>query len=295
MTNAKGFPEAIARAMATDDYDKGHAKYSVTELISPARQAQLKRIHKHEIIEDVEDQLYRFYGKIVHSILEKGSGHGELAEKRFYALFAGVIVSTQIDTLELVSGKLRDYKFTTAWKFKGNQAPPEEWIAQLNMQAEILRQNGFTVNDLGIIGLIRDHSKLEAKRNADYPQAPFQNMAIPMWDRNKTVHYILGRIKAHDAAAIELPDCSDEERWAKAPVWAVMKEGGKRAVKLYGEELPAQRHAEFLSKSKGPHHVVYRPGENVRCANYCSPAPHCLQFQSLKPIESGEVLDADSA
>ena len=90
-------------------------------------------------------------------------------------------------------------------------------------------------------------------------------------------------VKAHQQAEHDymngdrIKPCSDEERWLRASKWAVMKQGRKRAVKLYDNEREAQEHLNTLG---GGHELEFRKGEPVRCLKYCPVATFCPQFQS---------------
>lgn len=277
LTNKMGLPDAIVNAMMNDPYSKGNSDYSATELLKPARIRALTERHRHEIVEDVEDGLYRLYGQIIHGILERGNAK-DLAEKRFFAEFGSKIISAQLDTMTLdESGILSDFKFTTAWKFKKNSPPEPDWVAQLNIQAELLRRNGIYPKKLQIIGLIRDHSKLEAKRNPDYPDSPFSIVNIEMWSSEKTAAFIEMRIAEHEAAKENLPECAESDRWAKPNIYAVVK--GARAVSG-GVQFSEKAAQEILEKTPGAR-LEFRPGENVRCANYCAVSQFCTQYQNM--------------
>ena len=168
ITNSLGLPEAIVKAVENDPYSKGDAEFSVTELLSPPRQRALRIAHKEELTEDVKDRLWALYGQIAHLILERANMN-DLAEKRLFGEIEGVRVSGQFDTLCIEDGTLSDYKFTTVWGFKASTKPKVEWIAQLNMQLELLRQNGLEAKSLRIVGLLRDwqinppHDRISAR------------------------------------------------------------------------------------------------------------------------------------
>lgn len=273
ITNRSGFPEALLKAIEADPYSKGASDFSVTELLKPPRQRVLQARHEHEIEEDVESRLWSLYGQLVHSLLERAN-ETDLVEQRFFADFNGKIVSAQIDSLTLKDGVLSDFKFTTAWGFKPNQPPKPEWVAQLNMQLEILRRNGKDAKEIRIIGLIRDFSKNEARRNKDYPKMPIVSLPIPMWSREQTTSFINERVALHLAAESELPLCSNEERWAKPDTWAVVK--NKRAING-GVQFTMKAAEEICAKNPGTR-VEFRPGESMRCELYCSVSKFCTQF-----------------
>lgn len=277
LTNKLGLPQALVDAVSNDPYSRGDAEISVTGLLKPLRAVMLERAHESEITEDVADRLYAMYGQVIHGVLERANTDRNVTtERRLFMEIDGVKISGAMDSMDAKDGTLRDWKFVTSWKFKQG-AVPIEWERQQNAYAELLRHNGFEVKALEVVGLLRDHSKLEAKRDGSYPQLPVARMPIPLWPREKALAYLKGRIAEYKLAKTNLPECSPEDRWAKSDVYAVMKEGRKSAVKLYDSELSAQMHAVEVGG-----YVVKRPGEQTRCENYCSVAPFCDQFKKLK-------------
>lgn len=279
LTNNSNLPEALVRAMTNDPYDKGDSDFTATSLLKPARVVALEKRHAHEMSEDAEDGLYRLYGQVAHGILERAN-MADLAEKRFYSNFEvngkNYKVSAQMDTLSIVESTLSDFKFTTAWGFKKDQAPKADWVAQLNIQLELMRYNGLDAKKLQIIGLLRDFQLSQAKNDPNYPQSPVATHAIPMWSRETTMAFIKMRIAAHVDAKTTLPECTKEETWAKPDTWAVIKNGGKRAIN--GGVCLSLEGAEAVKTNNPGTFIQVRPGESVRCASYCSAAPFCTQF-----------------
>lgn len=291
LTNNSNLPEALVRAMQNDPYDKGDSDFTATSLLKPARIVVLEERHAHEITEDAEDGIYRLYGQVAHGVLERAN-MADLAEKRFFATFTvgGVDykVSAQMDTLSISDGTLSDFKFTTSWGFKKDQPPKAEWVAQLNIQLELLRRNGLDASSLQIIGLLRDWQMSQAKQDPNYPQATVATHAIPMWSRKQTDAFITMRIAAHIDARTTLPECTPEERWAKPDTWAVIKKGQKRAING-GVQLKLEAAEAVMAKNPGTF-IKHRPGELTRCLGYCSVSEFCTQFQRSKnqTPESGE-------
>lgn len=279
LTNRSGLPEAIINAMKNDSYDAGDSDFTATSLLKPARIVALEKLHKDEIEEDAEDGLWRLYGQIAHSIVERAN-QNDISEKRYFSMFGRYKVSAQIDTLCLSSGRLSDYKFTTAWGFKSDSPPKPEWVAQLNIQSELLKRNAIDSRSLHIVGLLRDWQISKAKEDPAYPQAPVITLDIPLWSREQTVAFIEMRIAAHLQAqqAERLPECSPEERWAKPDIWAVIKIGQKRAING-GVQLKKEL-ADRVCDSNPGTYVEYRPGESVRCKNYCSVSKFCTMYQA---------------
>lgn len=287
LTNNSNLPEALVKAMQNDSYDRGDSDFTATSLLKPARASALEKLHKGEIEEDAEDGLYRLYGQVAHTIIERAN-ENDLAEKRFFSEFLGYKVSAQMDTLSVKDDILSDFKFTTAWGFKKDSLPKPDWVAQLNIQLELMRRNGKDAKKLQIVGLLRDWQKSKAKEDANYPQSPVVVVDIPMWSRNTTTLFIEMRIAAHVKAATSLPECSSDERWAKPDVWAVIKKGQKRAING-GVQLSSELAEAVKAKNPGTF-IEHRPGESVRCASYCSVSKFCLQYQ--KEINQEEKEEA---
>lgn len=261
----------------------------MTQLLKPPRIVALERLHGDELVDDVEDRIWSLYGQIAHTILERANSL-DLAEKRFAATFAGKVVSAQIDTLSFSHGFLRDWKFQTSWKFLANKPVDPDWIAQLNMQREImLRQpehKDLEINRLGIVGLLRDWSKVEARGNPTYPQKQVVDVDIPIWPREQTTSFIEMRVREMEETLgktqSQLPLCSPSERWAKQEAWAVMR--GEKAVKFGVCFSEAEAYVKLdteLQKKPGAF-IQHRPGQNMRCEFYCSVSEYCTQFKSMK-------------
>lgn len=255
----------------------------------------LTRLHKQNMVDDVEDRLWSLYGQIAHLILERAN-MADLVEERFFGKITlpngrTYTVSGQVDNLSLVKKVLTDWKFTTAWGFKLGQPAKPEWVAQLNMQLEVLRQNDKDAEHLQIVGLLRDWSKLEALRSEDYPKKGVITVPVEMWSRDRTVSFMQERIAIHEEAKSvvndeNLPLCTPDERWAKQDTWAVMR--GQRAIR-FGLCFTEKAAQEMHAKNPGTR-IEFRPGFSTRCSAYCSVSEFCSQYQkTMKGAESHEV------
>lgn len=277
LTNRQNLPQAIYDAVKADPYTKGDADASVTELIGPPRLAALKREHASEIVEDAADRIYSLLGQSIHTILERANRTG-ISERRFFMPVGGWTISGAFDAY-YADGLLQDYKLTSAWSVKGGVKP--EWEAQLNLGRLLIEHEEPTlkITKLQAVAILRDWSKLEARRDPEYPQSQVVVIDVPLWDREKAMRYLNDRVTLHQQARVTLPQCSQEERWAKPAKYALMKVGGKRAVKLYDTEAEARAHASVDPKNL---RVEVRPGESTRCEAYCSVAQFCTQYQQEK-------------
>jgi hypothetical protein len=282
LTNQHNLPLPIVRAMesmeAAYDAGRGGSDYSTTGLLLPPRIAQLRRQHGAELVEDAADRLWSLYGQIAHRILYE-SAEGHVAELRLNCDFNGITVSGQVDLVE--GDTLTDYKFVTRYATK--DGVKDEWVQQGQINRLLCERSGIPIKKIQYVAMYRDWSKLAAEREQEYPPE-IEQFDIPMWDMDKTRAFIEERIRLHEAAKVELPLCSAEERWAKPEKWALMKKGGKRAVKLYDletEAAEAAANAESIPGVSKNYSVEHRPGENTRCLHYCSVSAYCAFFREL--------------
>lgn len=283
VTNKANLPQPIYDAIIRDGYSRGDADISVTELLSPARISALKAAHWQEIEEDASDRVWSLVGQVMHGILERSNRTG-IAERRLSVQVEGWKVSGGMDAY-YDHGLLQDYKFVTAYKFKGGTVP-QEYEQQLNCYAEILRANGDKVERLEIVAILRDWSKMEARRDPNYPQSQVLILPVTLWPQDIAQKFMRERVVLHKSARIALPRCTDEERWAKPAQWAVMKNGRKTAVRLLATEAEARTMATGLGAG---HYIEKRTSANVRCENYCSVARFCEQFQAMQPEKTASI------
>ena len=274
VTNRLGLPDAIVRAVSNDTYNSGDCDYSVTTLLTPPRIVALRRKHGSEIVEDAAERIWSMLGQAVHVIAERANHH-DVAERRLSIEINGKKISGGMD-LYSDDGLITDYKVTTVWKVK--EGYPEEWEMQLNAYCQILRANGYKVSGCQVIAILRDWSKLARLRDSSYPEFQVKKITVPLWSEQKAFDFLTQRVEEHEAAKVVLPECTAEERWEKPTVYAVMLPGRKTALKLYEVEENALEHAARLLGAK----VVLRPGESVRCANYCNASNHCSQYKTIK-------------
>ncbi len=217
ITNKYGYPSAIVKAVENDSYSKGDSDFSITGLIQPPRIRRLTELHKDELEEDVDDCIFRLYGHMGHTLLERAdSGHSlfKIIEKRYFAEIDGVKISAQIDSLSLdMDGLLIDWKVTSVYGFRVGEEPKPEWVQQMNGQLWLLKQNGIDgVKRMQIWGLLRDWRPAEKRRSVGYPnKLGFHD--IPVWPEPETRAWISERINVHKKADNEIPLCSDEDNW----------------------------------------------------------------------------------
>jgi hypothetical protein len=274
-TNNAELPAALVSALIYDGYDYSEAgDLSATAAILPPRIRQLTKRHSHEIVEDVSERIWRVIGDIGHGIVERAKVDNVFREERLAVVVGGWKITGKVDLMRQAGNTyaIDDFKFTSVWAAKEEKP---EWTQQLNIYALLARNNGFDISQLRIVNILRDWSKLRAKREPDYPQVGVAVREVPLWDPDYAEGFLAGRVALHQEAANcsddDLPLCTPEERWEKPAVFAVKKKGNKRAVKLFETELDAiemrRSNTEFI--------VENRPAENVRCMSYCAVKEFC--------------------
>lgn len=289
LTNKFNLPQSIVNAVMNDPYDN-KGTLSVTTLLKSPYQRALEVEHKDDIVEDVADRIYSLLGQSVHHILERAGSDEDLVEERFFEEVDGERISGQLDLLE-ADGTLCDFKVTSVWAILAAMKEGKmEWERQLNMLAWLAKKSGHAVNKLRIVAIARDWSPSKAKQGGDsYPQR-VEAIEFPLWDEDRQFRYIQARIFAHLDPSPK--PCSDEDRWAKSDTFAVMKKGGKRALRVLQSNDEALEWMVDYGR-KHPKDLLYideRKGLNVKCEDYCSVAQFCPHFATLKPAAPAASL-----
>jgi hypothetical protein len=277
LTNNYALPEALVRAILNDGYSRGKSDISVTQLLVPPYQR--KMMATLDRIEDVSSRIASLMGQIGHAIAERGALPTDIIEERLFTKVNDWVVSGQFDLIEPHTKTMRDYKFTSVWSYVlGGKT---EWEDQLNFLRVLAHRHAadtgddrYRVEKLEIVAIFRDWVKSKAGSD-NYPPVQAVTIDIPVWPIEEAERRLLDRVKAHQ---VEDPaPCSDEERWATDPVYAVMKKGRKSAVKLMSDKESADQMVKDNGKD---HYVEFRPQTFRRCEGYCSIGHACPHHNS---------------
>jgi hypothetical protein len=286
VTNKYNLPLPLFKALSPERRQPVAGRFAATHLIdAPLRRILLMR-YFDEIEEDAADSLWALLGKAVHKVLEE-HGTKETSEKKIeFSHFTGSTLVTVGDYYDM-GNVITDWKITSVWSLiLGDK---EEWHRQLEVERFIYEMAGLPVSALKVCAILRDFRDKEKFKNPDYPPIPFVEKSYKLWDHDRLLQYINKRVEIHLSAEKFLNEphliasCTAEERWEKPHVWAVMKAGQKRAVKLFDDPNVAEgfAHAKGLS-------VVHRPGESTKCERFCAVMPFCPykeKFVKGKEIE----------
>ena len=264
LLNKLNLPEPLVNAVLNQEYSKGSSDITVTQLIQPPYIRKLTQDHWDELEEDVSSRIWALLGSSVHGVLEKAfKGTSARVEERIYTDVLGWRVGGQFDVLE--DNTLSDYKVTSVYAREGKI----EWEQQLNILRYLLHKNNTVVNKLQIVAIFRDWNKYGLMKEYDYPESQVAIIPVKLWDMDATEQFVIERVKAHQDPNPSI--CTAEERWATQEKWALMKDGGKRATKLF-EIKP-----ETVEKG---YYIEHRPAVNKRCNDYCSVNKFCSYFNN---------------
>jgi hypothetical protein len=277
-TNKENLPQILVQAITNQGkkYSRGAADISVTQLIDAPLQRILKKQYWNEIVEDVSDKFWAFWGSMGHQILEEIEGSNIiLKEERLFVTVDDWVISGQLDLYHIdYDGLLTldDFKFPSVRAIQ--KGIKHEYEKQLNIYKYMLKENGKgKVEKMRVLALLRDASFRDPKAVA---------MTAKMYKHEKIHKYIQGRVAMHKLYASDLlanpPECTPKERWQDPEKYAIMKTGNVRQTgKDYDTIEEAERVCLSLieAKPKEEFKVVTKPQVNKRCQGYCSVSKFC--------------------
>jgi hypothetical protein len=294
ITNKLSLPEGFVKAVSLEKHN-AEGSLSATTLIQGVKQIILMDRYWGSLEDDVSDRIWAVFGSAVHSVLES-EGENDFSEQVMSYPVNGINVTGQIDNYDMKNGFIDDYKTASVNKIKF--ADFTDWHLQGMIYAWLLRKNGFKAGRCRFVALLKDHSKTDALRDSGYPQDPVYIYQFPVTQKDlfKTGIYVNNKVSEYQRC-LHLPDdgippCTPEERWDRPPKFAVMKNGLKRAVRLFDR----QEDADLLAETKGGNHYVeYRHGESVRCRSYCLCRKYCNYYRESVAVSAAELIDGKEA
>ena len=188
----------------------------------------------------------------------------------------GITFSGQCDVYDKSSKTIYDLKTASVWEIINGIR--EEREMQLNCYAYLGRQEGWEVDNIAAVFILRDWSKMKATTEQNYPKSQVLVHSLRMWSKEEAEAFLRKRIALHEAAKVTLPYCTPEEQWRRPDKYAVMARGRKSALRLLDSSQEAQR---WMSSNKKGDSITHRPGGAVRCESYCAVNVFCTQFQSM--------------
>lgn len=282
ITNNYNLPEAVYQTLSQSSYNPGESDYSATTLLKPPRMVQLERRYWDELTEDVMDRVWSLFGQAAHSILEAHATDDALSEERLYADVLGRKVGGQVDNYH--NKVITDYKVTSAWTLVyGSRI--KEWEEQLNIYAYLFGQNGYDVESLQIVAILRDWDKNKAAADQlRYPQSPIQIIPLNLWGADQQEAFVYDRVVAmldnEERSDERLEFCSAEDMWEQESKYAIMKVGVKKAYKLFDSKEAAEEYHILNLEGREDYYIQTRPGKRTRCeSGYCHVSRFCNQYR----------------
>lgn len=226
---------------------------------------------------DASDMIWSLMGTAMHTVLERGGVDAKgMVEERLYADVDGARISGQFDYMD-ADDIIWDWKIASVWEVMNGVKQSRE--QQLNAYAYLATVNLLPVRGLRIGFILRDWSQTEAYRRRDYPPHQVVVYGVPLWNKESAESYLRERVRLHREAALALPECSKEERWARDDTYAVVRANSKRASRVFDSSDDAAR---YLQTKDSSYRVVTRPGESIRCQSYCPVSLYCSQWEKLR-------------
>ena len=278
VTNKFNLPEAFIRVVSEDNYTKGEADITASEIGLPPRIFALKRQHEHELEVDASELVKIMMGKAIHQVLEDANKDA-LVEERIYTRVLDWNVGGKFDRVSVFDAVLTDWKTSTVDAFRAKWREGfREWTIQLNIYVYLLRKNGYQVEKARVILFLLDHSPSKARREEEYPQLAVQVLDFEIWPEEVTERFLNAQVQLFQSALMRLPLCSDEDRWMRGGQTAVKKEGRVRAVKLFASPAEAE---EWLKRQSDAANLYLetRPKEFIRCLDFCPVRKFCKQWR----------------
>lgn len=278
VTNVLNLPQALVDAVTLEKHN-AEGEVSATTLIKGVKEILLTDRHWDEITVDVKDSMWALWGTATHHLLEK-EYDGTFTEEKFEQKVGNLTVTGRVDCYDMANEILYDYKTTSAWKVVYKNF--EDWYKQGMIYSWLLSKKELKVNKCKFVAILRDWSETESLRKPDYPKSPVYVYEFDVTDADiKSVEEVIEQKIAQiesqkEVADDSLPECSKDERWASADVYAVMKEGRKTSVKNFDNEEDADNLAKELGDK---HYVETRPGVDKKCTRYCSCCEFCNYYR----------------
>lgn len=255
LTNVYDLPEQIVKLVENEKYTYTPGRYSVTEILNSTKEIILKRRYKERLIVDVSDHVNMLFGTAFHKLFETDD---ENSEVKIEFPVSNSILSGRIDLIK--DFILEDYKTCSAWKWKSQDF--SDWDKQGLIYVWILNKLGRHIEKLRFTAFIKDFSKGRKEYEKDYPVAQIMvhERKITSRDLKEIEEFIFKKIAEIeyyiDKPNNELPEPLDEELWKTPDKYAVMKNNGKRALKVYDNEKDANVHlltngGDYIEKREG--------------------------------------------
>ncbi len=282
ITNEKRYPQLIVDIIKQeyDNYNKGDADFSVTELIASPLERVLKERHDHELEIDVDRLIFMFNGSMAHAVMEKLKvDYVKDMEHRMFIKHDGVTISGRLDVVYALANKilLDDVKFTGKGVLKNGAR--KSWIRQANLYRYMYNKTkGVLVDGLGILAFLRNATMYEMK----CCRLPIQVYELDAVERFMSKQIALNKVIDWEVTS-KVPECTPDDRWVTEEKWVVMpKPKAKKCLPGKFENADAASVKLETALKKYPDAFVeHRPQVNRKCEEACDVSKYCWWKQDL--------------
>lgn len=279
ITNKQNLPQAFVNAVSHERHNQKGC-YSATTLLHGFCETILTERHYDELEVDAADSIWTIFGTAVHSVFEVQKDD-TFKEEFFKVPVSNSFVTGRLDCYDMEKEQVIDWKTASAWKVVYRDF--DDWKKQGLIYAWLLKKNNLTVRSCRFVALLKDFSRSKASQNpSTYPQSPVYVYEFAVTDKDlaEIEKWIQSRVESLEALenvpSSQLPQCSNEERWADPPTFAVKKEGRKTALKV----CSSREEAEKYLTEKGGDFIEERKGESKKCVDYCICRNFCPYYSN---------------
>jgi hypothetical protein len=309
--NELNIPLSLAVYLATDNYDHSSDpnEISVTGLLKPLKQIILSsRLPAEEQSTDISALVTSRLGTSIHSGIEKAwdSNYKQAMCDLGYSisLINQIVINPDPNNLPedcipvyqeirtkkqlgkytisgkfdfVADGRIEDFKSTKVYSYIAG-TNDEKYM----MQGSIYRWLNPTIitnPEMAIQYIFMDWSSMQAMINSDYPKSAMLEKKFTLMPIPQVEQFITNKLnqieKYANADESDMPACTDEDLWRRAPVWKYYKDPTKTARSTKNFDSAADAHVRLAEDGyKGS--VVEVKGEVVAC-KYCSALSICKQ------------------
>ena len=259
ITNNYGLPNELIEILKKDERIPVPHIYSVTELLKPVKEIILWRRYYDIITQDASELITSAFGTAFHTMMESVGGD-DTEERIEVEIYPGVYLTGRYD--KYANHILHDYKTTSVWKYQNGDFT--DYKRQGLMYAWLLRKKGVYVEKCIFHLFLKDHSLSKAARDMNYPPVAYvtYEFDVTSSDLLAIEDFISLRIKQIesllDTPDRELPMPTHDESWYTGDTYAVFKNGGTRAVKVFDNLNDATLYISgannlYIEERKGEH------------------------------------------
>ena len=197
----------------------------------------------------------------------------------------GYTVSGKFDIV--INGRLEDLKTTSVYGYQDNHRK-NQYILQASIY-RWLNPDKITDDTFAIQYVFLDWNQPSASRDKKYPKSKILEETFMLMSYAATKQYLVTKLlditKHIDTPEKELPYCTDDDLWRKAPVWKYYRkpENKKRSTKNFDNEYDAMLK---LADEGNVGEVVLFKGKVVACT-YCPAYQECTQKDQY--VASGDL------